>query len=71
MNIDTIKIELIDWIARLNDKNSINKILTLKEMLSTRKRKSDSKIFGTGKYLVEHISEDFNETLDIFNEYQK
>ncbi len=72
MNVDTIKVELIDWIARLNDQYSINKILTLKERLSTKtKMKSDSKIFGSGKHLVEYIADDFNEPLDQFNEYQK
>jgi hypothetical protein len=70
MNIDTIKVELIDWIAQLNDQHSINKILTLKKKLSTS-RKSDSKIFGSGKHLVEHIADDFNDPLDLFKEYQK
>jgi hypothetical protein len=70
MNIDTIKVELIDWIAQLNDQHSINKILTLKKKLSTS-RKTDSKIFGSGKHLVEYIADDFNDPLDLFKEYQK
>ncbi len=70
MNVDTIKVELIDWIARLNDQYSINKILALKKKLSA-KTKSDSKIFGSGKHLVEYIADDFNEPLDEFKEYQK
>ncbi len=70
MNIDTIKVELIDWIARLNDQYAINKILTLKKKLST-KTKSDAKIFGSGKHLVEYISDDFNDPLEQFKEYQK
>ena len=72
MNIDTIKVELIDWIARLNDQYSINKLLTLKKKLSTKtKAQADSKIFGSGKHLVEFIADDFNEPLDQFNEYRK
>ena len=30
MNADTVKIELIDWIAKLSDQYSISKILELK-----------------------------------------
>lgn len=71
MNVDTIKVELIDWIARLNDPNSINKILALKNQLGASKRESDSKIFGSGKHLVEYIADDFNDPLDMFKEYQK
>ncbi len=71
MNIDTIKVELIDWIAQLNDQKTINKLLSLKNKLNASRNKQGSKKFGSGKYLIEYISEDFNETIDIFNEYQK
>ena len=70
MNVDTIKIELIHWIAKISDQYSINKILALKKELSTTD-KTDSKIFGSGKHLIEYISDDFNEPLDEFKEYQK
>ena len=70
MNADTVKVELIDWIARLSDQYSINKILSLKKELSV-KTKSDSKIFGSGKHLIEYISDDFNEPINDFKEYQK
>ena len=70
MNVDTVKVELIHWIARLSDHYSINKILTLKKELSATE-KTDSKIFGSGKHLIEFISDDFNEPLDEFKEYQK
>jgi hypothetical protein len=70
MNVDAIKVELIDWIARLNDQYSINKILALKKKLNT-KAKPVSKIFGSGKHLVEYIGDNFNEPLDEFKAYQK
>lgn len=70
MNIDTIKVELIDWIAKLNDPQAINKLVTLKKKMSTYKKNSDSKIFGSGKDLVEYIADDFNDTPDTFKEYQ-
>ncbi len=63
MNIDTIKVELIDWIAQLNDQYAINKVLTLKKKLSTGNEKSDSKFFGSGKHLVEYIADDFSDPL--------
>lgn len=71
MKMDTIKIELIDWIAQLTDKQSISKLLLLKNKLSAKIVESVSKIFGSGKHLVEYISEDFNAPLDEFKEYQK
>lgn len=71
MNIDTIKVELIDWIAQLNDQQTINKLLSLKNKLSKHKSESDSKIYGSGKHLIDYVAEDFNEPLDMFNEYKK
>jgi hypothetical protein len=70
MNVDTVKIELIDWIARLKDPSSIREVLTLKKKLSAKKH-SEKKIFGSGRHLIEYISEDFNEPLDDFKAYQK
>lgn len=70
MNIDNIKIELIDWIAQLNDQQTINKLLSMKKQMSHQKQK-DSIIYGSGKHLIEYIAEDFNDSLDMFNEYQK
>ncbi len=70
MNVDTIKVELIHWITRLSDQYSINKLLTLKKELSTIE-KTDSKIFGSGKHLIEYISDDFNKPLYEFKVYQK
>jgi hypothetical protein len=71
MNIDTIKVELIDWIAQLNDHHTINKLLSLKNKLSIQKNESNSKIYGSGKHLIDFVAEDFNEPLDMFKTYQK
>jgi hypothetical protein len=70
MNVDSIKVELIDWIARLNDPNSIGKVLSLKKDL-TRKNHKSTRVFGSGKHLISQISDDFNEPLEMFNEFQK
>lgn len=71
MDADTIKIELIEWITKLNDPNSLGKILALKKQLSSWKKKQEPMIFGSGKHLVEYMADDFNDPLDIFKEYQK
>jgi hypothetical protein len=36
MNVDTVKIELIDWITRLKDPSSINKVLILKKKMNKK-----------------------------------
>ncbi len=69
MNIDSIKVELIDWIAKLNDQEDINKLLILKKRLTTSKNKQE--IFGSGKHLIEFIDDDFNAPVDQFTDYQK
>ncbi|MBI1289006.1 MAG: DUF2281 domain-containing protein [Flavobacteriales bacterium] len=71
MNIDSVKVELIDWIAQLNDKNSINRILTLKKKLTPSGHRSEKRIFGSGKHLIEFIADDFDEPLDQFKDYTK
>jgi len=71
MNIDTIKVELIDWITQLDDQQAIKKLLRFKKKFSAPEIKPDSKVYGSGKYLVEFISDDFNEPLDIFKGYEK
>jgi len=70
MNLDTIKIELIDWLAGINDQSLINKILNLKKEFNNTE-KTHTKIFGSGKHLIEYISDDFNEPIDTFKDYQK
>lgn len=71
MNIDTKKIELIDWIARLKDQQAINEVLNLKQILTNPKPNQNFEIFGSGKHLIDYIADDFNEPLDMFKEYQK
>ena len=69
MNVDTVKIELIDWITRLKDPALINKLLEFKKSVSIRK--SNKKVFGSGKQLIGYIADDFNEPLDDFKQYQQ
>jgi hypothetical protein len=69
MNVDTIKIELIDWIARLKDPSLVNKLLEFKKTVTLQK--TENKLFGSGKHLIEFIAEDFNEPLEDFKQYQQ
>ena len=42
MNVDTIKIELIDWITRLKDPQLIEKLLEFKNKVTERKTEKKS-----------------------------
>ena len=42
MNLDTIKVELIDWIAQTNDERAINKLVSLKNELNAQKDNSQT-----------------------------
>ncbi len=70
MNVDSLKVELIDWIAKLNDSAAIERIISLKNEL-THPRSRKTRIYGSGKHLISFIADDFNEPLDSFNEYQQ
>ena len=71
MNLDSVKVELIDWISQLKDKQAIDKLLALKKRLNPEKVNSKEKIFGSGKHIIKEISDDFNEPLDSFKDYRK
>ena len=69
MNVTAQKLELIQWISNLDD------IRLLKEVAAFRKRnqsktQSPKRFFGCGKGVFGEIAEDFNETLDIFDDYK-
>ncbi len=71
MHIDSLKVELIDWISKINNPNSLQKLLKLKEKLKIPENKIGTKIFGSGKNLIEYVADDFNEPLDVFKAYKK
>jgi hypothetical protein len=71
VNKEALKIELINWITELKDFEALDKLLLLKKKLSHVPPKKESQIFGSGSHLISFIAEDFNEPLDIFNDYQK
>jgi len=56
----------------LDDEQTINRLLKLKkEAGKTRKTKSGSRIYGSGKHLIKYVADDFNEALDMFKSYEK
>lgn len=65
------KVELIDWIAHLNDQQTLKMILSLKNQSEPKKKTKDPGFFGSGKKLIEFIAEDFNDPIDAFSDYQK
>lgn len=67
MNLDSVKIELINWIGNLEDRAVIEEILKVKKEKNTNPKR----VFGSGKHLIKHIADDFNEPLEIFKEYEK
>jgi hypothetical protein len=69
MNATAQKLELIQWISNLDD------IRLLQEVAAFRKRnqsktQSPKRFFGCGKGVFGEIAEDFNEPLDIFDDYK-
>ncbi len=71
MNLNSMKVELINWIAQLNDREAIHSLLSIKKRTKPTKIAADSKIFGSGKHLVAYMADDFNAPLDMFDGYQK
>lgn len=70
MNIDSSKVELIKWIEQLNDSYSIRRLLRLKKSISSKNESLDKK-FGSGKHLIEYVADDFNEPIDLFEDYER
>lgn len=68
MNLETQKLELIEWISQLQNIHIVNEIQNIKqkekkpEQVPTRK-------FGSGKHIFTYVAEDFNEPLEDFKEY--
>ena len=68
MDAQSQKLELIQWIAGLNDLRLLRQVSAIKQH-DTSKSKLTKRHFGGGKDIITHISDDFNEPLDAFTEY--
>jgi ABC-type Na+ transport system ATPase subunit NatA len=68
MDIQTKKLELLNWIMQLNDLSIIREVENLMESLK-QKKYLKKREFGCGKGIFTYVSDDFNEPLDDFKEY--
>lgn len=68
MNLKTQKLELIQWINNLDNKQIINELEAIKN--NSIAQKSSSRFFGCGSNIIIKIADDFNAPIDHFNEYQ-
>lgn len=71
MKIEIAKSELINWIAQLDDRQSLAKLLEVKKKSEGNRKYGAPKLLGSGKHLIEFISDDFTEPLEMFEEYRK
>ena len=68
MDAQAQKLDLIQWIAGLNDLRLLSQVSAIKQH-DTGKSKPPKRHFGGGKNMIIHIDDDFNEPLDDFKEY--
>lgn len=71
MKLEAIKLELINWIADLNDKHVISVLLALKRKKPSHQKNRNERKFGSGKQLIGHVSDSFNDPIDSFEQYKK
>lgn len=68
MTVEAQKLELIQWIASLDNQQLLQQIAELKQQalppMSKPKRE-----FGFGRHAILRIADDFNAPLDDFKEY--
>lgn len=69
MNIEALKLDLIQWILLLKNTETLSKINKIKENCSEAKNLPTPRQFGCGKGIFTHIAEDFDTTPPGFEEY--
>ena len=68
MNEQAQKLDLIRWIADLDDAQVLHQLAEIKEQARPNSSPVMRK-FGDGKHIFTYVAEDFNEPLDDFREY--
>lgn len=71
LKLDAIKLELINWISDLRDKQVIGSILAIKQDQLKEGEKGKKRKFGSGAHLIHSISDAFNDPIDAFDDYKK
>lgn len=69
MNATAQKLELIQWISNLDDISLLNEVVAFRKR-NQSKMQSPKRFFGCGKSVFGEITENFNEPLDIFDDYK-
>lgn len=69
MNTEAQKLELIQWLTQLQDVVILQKIMEIKQI--NEKTSAKKREFGCGKDIVLFVADDFNEPLEMFEEYTK
>jgi hypothetical protein len=62
MNIEALKLELIQWILLLQDTQILNEIQNLKEKPVENSTAIQPRKFGCGKGIFTHVADDFDAT---------
>ena len=69
MSVDALKLEIIDWVLKVNDITVLEEILAYKKSMSSQQ--AAARTFGGGKHIFTNISDDFDEPLDDFHQYEQ
>ncbi|MFB2977439.1 hypothetical protein [Microseira sp. BLCC-F43] len=69
MNIESLKLELIQWILLLKDLQLLNEIQKLKENAVEKTVAVQPRQFGCGKGIFTYVADDFDATPPGFEEY--
>ncbi len=70
MNVDAQKLEIIEWVSRLQDSQIVQELLKFREKKMVQGKKRAPRKLGDGKYLISYIAEDFNDPIDHFKDYE-
>ncbi len=69
MNIQSLKLELIQWILLLQDIQLLNEIQNIKENSAENAAITQPRKFGCGKGIFTYVADDFDATPPGFEEY--
>lgn len=69
MNIEALKLELIQWILLLQDVQLLNEIQNIKENSGENTATIQTRQFGCGKGIFTFVADDFDATPPGFEEY--
>ncbi len=68
MNVDSQKLEIIEWVSRLKNSQIIEEIIKLRDREIGQPNRQPVRKFGSGKHLITYIAEDFNDPIDHFGD---